>query len=486
VTTSPGSDAAGSVSAGGAPITGSVAEFVVTTALADIPSSVRELGQNSILDGLGVALAGSRSEAATLIRRYVSGQRLAGSGATVLGTALLVQAELAALANGVAIHADDYDDIQLATADDRVYGLLTHPTAPVLAAVLAVAETRGLSGSSLLRSYLIGIEVACKVAEAIEPRHYEDGFHSTGTCGTIGAAAAIASLLELSYQQTLHALGVASSQAAGLRVSFGTMTKSLHAGRAAQNAITAAELALSGFTAAEQALEGSCGFFQAAGGGFDPSAISGKLGRPWTFAEPGIAIKPYPCASLTHPAVRAVIGLVQEHQLDPGSIHRVLIGTNSQTPSALRYSRPVTPLQAKFSMEYCVAVAIVCGHVGLAEFQANTIVRPDVSSLLERIECQIDPRAEARGLNRTTTFIKLELADSTVIEAREDFPLGTPSHQRAAHEVNTKFAQCARYCGLDDAQALAVISQVRRLEMIDDVRDLSAILSQPFSLEATE
>src|SRR3954447_23399767 len=165
-------------------VTREVAAFIVNTRYSDIPSDVIELGKKSILDGLGLALSGSVAETGRLSRAYVSLLGLSNKGSGIIGSSLKVSPRFAAFVNGIGIHADDYDDTQLAVAEDRVYGLLTHPTAPVLSAALALGEVRSLSGRDLMTAYHIGVEVECKIAEAIAPRHYEDGFHSTGTCGT--------------------------------------------------------------------------------------------------------------------------------------------------------------------------------------------------------------------------------------------------------------------------------------------------------------
>src|SRR6185369_16206982 len=284
-----------------------VATFIGNTAYRDIPEDVVELGKKSILDGLGLALCGSVAETGNLSRTYVESLGLSRGEATIIGSSIKAPARFAAFVNGIGIHADDYDDTQLAVAEDRVYGLLTHPTAPVLSAALALGETRALSGRDLMTAYHVGVEVECKIAEAMAPRHYEDGFHSTGTCGAIGAAAASARVAGLDRNHILRALGIAASEAAGLRENFGTMTKPFHAGRAAESGVVAAEMAGLGWTAAEQILEAPRGFFHAAGGNYDPGAIVQKLGRPWTFRSPGISIKPHPSGSLTHPAMTELL-----------------------------------------------------------------------------------------------------------------------------------------------------------------------------------
>ena len=197
-----------------------------------------------------------------------------------------VAPRFAAFANGVGMHADDYDDTQLAVAKDRVYGLLTHPTAPALPAALAMGEATGASGRNVMLAYHLGVEVECKIAEAINPRHYQTGFHSTATCGTFAAAAASAKLMGLDIDQTLRALSIAGSQSAGLRENFGTMTKPFHAGAHRRAASQRRSSRRCGWTATDMILEAPRGFFRAAGGGYDEAAILKKLGSPWTFASP--------------------------------------------------------------------------------------------------------------------------------------------------------------------------------------------------------
>src|SRR4051794_21091171 len=254
-----------------------VATFIGNTTYREIPEDVIELGKKSILDGLGLALCGSVAETGSLSRAYLNSLGLSNKGSSIIGSSLKASPRFAAFVNGIGIHADDYDDTQLAVAENRVYGLLTHPTAPVLSAILALGEARSISGRELMTAYHVGVEVECKIAEAIAPRHYDDGFHTTGTIGAFGSAAACARLRGLDARQTTFALGIAATQGGGFRDNFGSMTKPLHAGHAAEGGTLAADLAALGWTAAEDILEAPRGFFQAAGGGFDPHAIVGKL-----------------------------------------------------------------------------------------------------------------------------------------------------------------------------------------------------------------
>src|SRR5436190_5467883 len=307
-------------------LTDYVAGFVVATRANDIPADVMHLGKRSVIDALGLALAGAASQTSAITRRYLATLGIeTASGSTVIGSDLRLPARFAAFANGVSIHADDYDDTQLAIAKDRVYGLLTHPTAPALPPVLALAERDRRSGRDLMTAYQVGVEVECKVAEAILPRHYQQGFHSTATCGAIGAAAAAAKLLGLDRDATRRALSLGATQAGGLRENFGTMTKPFHAGRAAESGVVAAELAALGFTASPNGLEADRGFFRATGGGFDAAAIEGKLGAPCTFSSPGVSIKPHPSGSLTHPGMAVMKEMILANDIKPQQVKRVAV-----------------------------------------------------------------------------------------------------------------------------------------------------------------
>src|SRR3954469_7454711 len=186
-------------------LTAYVADFITRTRTKDIPADVMHLGKRSILDGIGLALAGSVAESGHIVRQHLKslGCGALRGGCTIIGSNMKMPARFAAFANGVGIHADDYDDTQLAVAKDRVYGLLTHPTAPALPAALAMAEATNASGAAAMLAYHIGVEVECKISEAITPRHYQTGFHSTATCGTFAAAAASAKLMGLDRETTL-------------------------------------------------------------------------------------------------------------------------------------------------------------------------------------------------------------------------------------------------------------------------------------------
>jgi 2-methylcitrate dehydratase PrpD len=455
-------------------LTDYVAGFIVATREQDVPVDVAHLGKRSVLDGIGLALAGAASQTGNITRRYLAALGIANEGgSTVIGSDLRLPARFAAFANGISIHADDYDDTQLAIAKDRVYGLLTHPTAPALPPALALAERERKSGRDLMTAYQVGVEVECKVAEAIMPRHYQHGFHSTATCGAIGAAAAAAKLLGLDREATRRALSLGATQAAGLRENFGTMTKPFHAGRAAESGVVAAELAALGFTASLNGLEADRGFFRAAGGGYSADMIDGRLGTPWTFAFPGVSIKPHPSGSLTHPGMAVMLDLIHRHDLRPERVKRVVVGTNHNMPNALIHHRPRNELQAKFSMEFCMAILLIERGAGLEQFTDEVVNRPDVQALLRRVDFGVNAEAEAAGFDKMTTIIEVELDDGTVVKGAADFGKGSPANPMSDDELTDKFRQCAAWGGLAGAQTQAVIELVWRIETLQDVGELT-------------
>ena len=454
-----------------------VSNFIIKTTYEDIPQEVLALGRKSILDGFGLALAGSVSDMGPLVRKYVASLGGADVRASVIGSTLKVPVRYAALANGIYIHADDYDDTQLSVASDRIYGLLTHPTVPVLPPTFALAEARRFSGRELTLAYHVGVEVECKIAEAISPRHYGEGFHTTGTIGAFGSAAACAKLLRLSERQTAYALALAAAQAGGIRNNFGSMTKPFHAGRAAESGVVAADLAALGWTASTEILEATNGFFSAAGGGFDPAAIMNKLGKPWTFADPGVSIKPFPSGSLTHPAMGEMLRLVRDHDVKAADVDRVDMGGNSGMMGALLHHRPTTALQAKFSMEFCMAILILERKAGLNELTDHVVMRSEVQDLLKRVNFYVDPDAEKAGLNKMTSILRIHLKNGKVISGRADSAKGHPSNPMSYDEAAEKFRGCAEFAKWPPAKADAVIQAVRNLDSAPNVATLTQALT---------
>ena len=458
-------------------LTKSVAEFIVSTKYSDIPQDVIELGKKSILDGFGLALAGSASTMGPIAREYVKSLGSSDVRASIIGTGMKSHPRFAAFANGVSIHADDFDDTQLAAAMDRIYGLLTHPSVAALPPAFGLCELGHRSGRDLMLAYHVGVEVECKIAEAISPRHYEEGFHTTGTCGSFGSAAACAKLRGLNELQTIYAIGIAATEGGGFRDNFGSMTKPFQAGHAAENGTIAADLAAIGWTAADNILEAPLGFFQAEGGGFDPGAIVGRLGKPWTLASPGVSIKPFPSGSLSHPAMGEMMRLIRENDIKPADVEKVDVGANHAMTSSLLHHRPMTGLQGKFSMEFCVSILILERKAGLNEYQDAVVQRADVQEMIKRVNFYVDPEAENAGLDKMTSILKIHLKSGKVLLGRAEFAKGSPANPMSYDEVADKFRGCAEFAKWPSAKSETVIASVKTLENVSDVSQMAAALT---------
>lgn len=453
-------------------VTETLARFALETRA--IPDDVRSLATNYLVDGVAVMLAGATEQSGTLVRAHL--REIGGTPqATVLGAALRAPLQLAAWANGTAGHAMDYDDTQLATDPQSVYGLLTHPTVPVLAAALAAAEGTGASGAALLDAYIVGVEVACRIADAIDPRHYRDGFHSTATMGGFGAAAAAARLYGCDLDATLRAFGLAASMGAGLRENFGTMTKPFHAGRAAENGLFAVLLVRRGWTAATDILEAKRGFYNAAAGGFDAAKIEGVLGHPYFFVEPGISIKPYPSGSLSHPAQDVLLELVREHDVTSDQVERIEVGVNSHVPNALIHTSPTTALQGKFSLQFQMAIGVLDRRAGIAQFVDARVTDPRTRGLMERVHVYVDPEIEALGYNEMRMKVAITLKDGRRLAGFADKAKGHPRRPMSRDDLREKFMDCAALVMPSD-RAEAALAHLWAVQEIDRVADLTPML----------
>lgn len=453
-------------------VTEEAANFVVATRYEDLPPELIELGKKHILDAVGLAIAGEKAETGPIVRRYLGDLGVLTGPATILGTGLQAGPRFAAFANGVAIHADDFDDTQLAVAKDRVYGLLTHPTVPTLPAALAVSESLGRSGRDFMLAYHLGLEVTTKLAEAIAPRSYEGGFHSTSMCGVFGSAVCAGKLRGLDAKQLRNAFGAAGAEASGLRENFGTMTKPFQAGHGAEAGIVAVDLAALGWTAAEDIFEAKRGFFAAFGGGWDPGAIADRFGKPWSLLSPGVSIKPYPSGSLTHPAMDVMAALIAQHGIRAQDVAQVRVGTNRQMLNTLIHHRPKTGLQAKFSMEYCMAVLLVLGKAGLGQFQDEIVGRPDLQDMVGRVDFYNNPEADAAGADKMRSYVEVRAADGRTFSGQGDFARGSPQKPMSFDDEVGKFQGCAEFAGLPRSKADRIVTAVQNLETVADMRSV--------------
>jgi 2-methylcitrate dehydratase PrpD len=286
----------------------------------------------------------------------------------------------------------------------------------------------------------------------------------------------VGKLLGSKEEQLLRSLGIAASMASGLRENFGTMTKPLHAGRAAENGVNAALLARGGFTAATNILEARRGFFNAMAGGFDESKINGRLGSPYFMKEPGISIKPYPSGSLSHPAQDLILDLVRQHDLGAADIDRIDVGTNSNVPNALIYPTPKTALEGKFSIPFCMAIAVLERKAGIAQFQDRKVRDKKVIELMKRVTLSVDDELEKLGYDQVRSRIRVTLKNGRVIEGRYDVARGHPEKPLSWAEIGEKFRDCAALV-LPQTKADHAIELVARIEKLRSLQPLLRALS---------
>jgi 2-methylcitrate dehydratase PrpD len=459
-------------------LTAYVANFGANTRFEDIPPDVMLLGKKAILDVLGPALAGSASHASDIMRRYLLRQHATGE-ASVLGTDMRLPARFAALANGLSMHVDDFDDT-LQGAVGKFGGI--HPTTPTFAALLAAAETDeggDRSGRALLTAFHVGVEIACKLYDATASAHVLNGFHTTGSVAGIAAAVAVARLRGASAETMRTIIGISASQAAGLSSNFGTMTKSLHAGRSAETALMAADLAADGFTAVQNILETPRGYFHAYGDGWERERIEARLGSPWSFVDRGIWLKPWPTGSLSHPAMTLFLDLAHKHNIDPENVTRIRLQTSQNIYDLLRHHRPKTELEAKFSLEFCIAAMIQHRKLRLQDFNDAFVADAALQRLIEKIEYTpyTDAQMQAHGYTIVTTLGEVDCADGSTFTDRRDYGRGSQFNPMSDAEVAAKFLDCAEFCHWPTEKARRVVELVHSLENVRDIRELTTCLT---------
>jgi 2-methylcitrate dehydratase PrpD len=443
-----------------------LAAYATAESFDKLPEAAVRGARRAILDTLGVTLAGAVEVTAERVRKAI-GHRGGSSEAVVMGTPLRAPVEDAALANGTAGHALDYDDVQSS--------LSGHPSAPILPAALALGEWRRASGEAFLTAFVVGVEIEAKLGRAMNPGHYETGWHATSTLGVFGAAAAAARLLGLPADRAAHALAIAASMASGIKANFGTDGKPFHVGHAARCGIEAARLAEAGFTGNPRALEHPDGFGATYGTANPPAwdLTTAGLGAPHEVAEPGIGVKRYPACASTHQSLDAVLGLAEEHPIDPADVQAVECGVYYLAPHQLIYGIADTPLQGKFSMPYCVSVALLDRTVGLAQFTDERVRRTDVRALMPKVRMFVHPDQTTRDCLPTRfSEVTISLRDGRRLSRRVQIAKGQPRNPLTDGELTVKFRDCAARV-MTAQQTDAVLEAVGRLERLADVGELA-------------
>ncbi|MBI2918013.1 MAG: MmgE/PrpD family protein [Chloroflexi bacterium] len=450
--------------------TASLAAFVSQIDYAQLPAEARDIARQALLDGIGVALAGSQEACAQIMASYVRDEA-ASPQATVLGLGMRASPELAALANGTLAHALDFDDF--------TPQFMSHTTVSLMPALLAVGEVRHISGQQAIAAYAAGYEVQARVGLATGPGHYEMGWHSTSTLGALGATAAAGRVLGLSPQQMQHALGMAASGAGGLRQNFGTMTKPLHAGLAASHGVRCALLAARGFTGDQQILEAPFGFCKVLGapGEPRPELLTQGLGGTFYLAESGVDIKPYPSCRETHRCLDAVLHLVHTHTFRPEDVVEVECHTSAMIPHIVIHQHARTVLEGKFCMPFCMAVAIVDRAAGLDQFTDERLRDPRVQELMGKVHFHYTPEDKGRleDLARPETVV-VRLHDGRAYSHTVSHALGSPTNPMPRDQLWAKYRLCASRT-LPPAAVARSLDMLAHLEDVPDVADLMSIVT---------
>ena len=454
-------------------LTKEIANFVVATRLENTPRDVIERGQIHLLDALGLGIAGTESAVFKKIKTYI-GTGNKNKTSSILCNSLQVSASSAALANGTAMHADNYDDTNPQPTPDRNGGI--HAGAVVIPATLAVGEAVGATGAELSAAMHCGLEVACKLNHGINARHYQSGYHATSSLGIFGATAAAARLLKLDEAGVINALAIATAKAGGIRGNFGTMTEQIHCGTAAESGVAAAGMALSGITGAPAIFERKNGWFGATAGGFIPEAICGKLGKPWAIVDPGTSIKPWPNGALTHPAMELMLKLMSENEIKPDKIQEISVQTNQRVRETLVHDNPNNASEARFSMPFALAALVLNGHAGLRIFSDQMVTNPAIKALMRKINFSSYSQIKSDYSN-VTSLIKLRMNDGQVINGRADFARGSKNAPMNWEEIEKKFRECADHGAWPCEKQTAILSFVRDLESSPNLEPLMSALT---------
>jgi 2-methylcitrate dehydratase PrpD len=413
-----------------------IADFIVDLDYASIPPEAVEIAENAICDCIGVAVAGADESIAEILAAQVRQMGAAGK-AGVICRGFKTSTDLAAWMNGTLSHALDYDDSFSNSA-----GYNHHPTATLLPALLAIAETYETSGKEVLTAYICGVEIEFGFGASIGRHCSELGWHPTPILGTIGATCASAKMLKLNPSQIRAAMGIASSFAGGLMRNAGSMTKPMHAGNAVRNGLFAALLAKGGLTSNEDILEGELGFLHLFSGQRVRTLIDEGhgLGRDWKIVSPGISFKPYPCCRGTHPSIDGALSLKEKQKIKTDEVKSVICKTSPMIPRLVPYHRPKTGPEGRFSLEYCVATSLLRGKPRIEDFTDESVNDSAVQDLLSRVN-YAHPPSWPTGPDLTQEVV-IQLKNHVEYSCQVRFPKGEPENPMTRDELWDKFKNC--------------------------------------------
>lgn len=430
-----------------------------------LPKKAIDIAKLCMLDCLGCGLAGLAEPAAGTITRYV--QSLGGTPvAPVIGGGFSTSPTLAALANGTITHLLDYDDYAITSA--------CHPTVVLLPSILALAQQQGFGGRQIIEAYVAGWEIGSRLGREISPLLQQRGWHPTSTIGTLAAAGACAKLLGFDEAQTRKALGMAASGAAGLSQNFGTDTKPIHAGNAAANAIQSVMLVGAGMSANPSIMDSATGLSNLLSGKECPAGVMMRSADELDLVNQ-YAVKPYPSCGLTHRCIEALLTLMNAHRFAASDVATITCHVPPVFRKLMPYPRPETNLQAKFSLEYCIAVTLLEGEVTLRQFDQAHLRSETIKAVLPKVEWKLLEGVEGKNIVAIPQAVTVKLADGTEYFHEVAWAKGTASNPMTWDEISRKFASCASGV-IPEADATRVVDLMSRFESLESVDELMGIL----------
>lgn len=442
-------------------VTEILTDWVIDTTGADIPDEVRYEGVRTFVNWVGCAVGGASHETADAALRGLmpfSGK----ATSTVLGRSEKMDALHAALLNGITSHVLDYDDTHLKT--------IIHPAGPVASAILALSETREISGYDFITALILGVEVECRIGNSVYPDHYDRGWHITGTTGVFGAAAAAGKLLGLTKQQMRWAFGLAGTQSSGFREQFGTMTKSFHPGRAAQNGLCSALMAQAGFDSSERVLEAPRGFACTMSDKQDWNEIVGDLGRHWESALN--SYKPFACGIVIHPAIDGCIQLRDELGDRISDVDSLHLTAHPLVLELTGKRDPKTGLEGKFSAFHAAACALLRGDGAPTAFTDEIVTLPEIVALRDKVTITAD-----RGCHSASVTIDVTFKDGSTMQKHVERAIGSYDMPLSDDQVSDKFSvQSALVIGEEATAKLLAVSW--KAAELDDIAEVARVSSE--------
>ncbi len=452
-------------------IAAELAKRIVAMRYEELPPEAVHWAKVSIVDTIGCALAAVDEDAPRIAERVLTEDSYGGPS-LIWGTRKRARVLDAAVINGTAAHALDYDDV-----GSSIGG---HPSIPILPGIVALGEALGISGRDLVAAFIVGWETEARIGHAVNMHHYEKGWHPTATLGVFGGTAGAAKLLGLDAQRTATALAIAVSLAAGVKSNFGSMTKPLHAGQSTRHGVYAAMLAKEGFTAQPEAFEHQQGFFEVfnGAGSYDASRIFAHWADPLDILDPGVGLKQYPCCASTHSAIDATLLLREKHGLTPDRVASIESITHARALAHTNRPDPRSTLDAKFSVQYCIARALLHGEVTFAHFEGTSYRDPQVRELLSRIDVRPhDHQPKGEGMEEHFECdLHITTHDGKRLSAHVAQPLRGPKNLAPPDRLQAKFHDCAARALQADAVG-GVYDAINRIETCADLRELTRLLA---------